>query len=80
VQVILESVLLRREKTTRDASGHCIIQLPPKTVEIKHLELSEAEKKLYNSIYRAVKRDYDKLNASGQLTKNVTSILARIMT
>ena len=80
MQVILETVLLRREKTTRDANGHPIIQLPPKTVEIKHLELSEAEERLYNTIYRAVKRDYDKLNASGRLTKNVTSILARIMT
>ncbi|KAF8338153.1 P-loop containing nucleoside triphosphate hydrolase protein [Cantharellus anzutake] len=80
VQVILETVLLRREKTTRDASGNPIVQLPPKTIEIKHLELSEAEEKLYHTIYRAVKRDYDKLNASGQLTKNVTSMLARIMT
>lgn len=32
VQVILESVLLRREKTMRDSSGRMIVDLPPKEV------------------------------------------------
>lgn len=32
VQVILEQVLLRREKTTLDSEGNRIVQLPPKEV------------------------------------------------
>lgn len=32
VQVILESVLLRREKNMRDADGRMIVELPPKEV------------------------------------------------
>ena len=32
VQVILESVLLRREKTMRDKDGKMIVELPPKEV------------------------------------------------
>lgn len=32
VQVILESILLRREKTMRDVDGRRIVDLPPKKV------------------------------------------------
>ena len=32
VQVILETVLLRREKTMRDRDGKRIVELPPKEV------------------------------------------------
>ena len=32
VQVILESILLRREKTMRDQDGNRIVELPPKDV------------------------------------------------
>jgi len=32
VQVILESILLRREKTMRDQDGNRIVELPPKEV------------------------------------------------
>lgn len=34
VQVILESVLLRREKTMRDRDGNRIVELPAKEVRI----------------------------------------------
>jgi hypothetical protein len=33
VQVILESILLRREKTMRDTDGRRIVDLPPKEVD-----------------------------------------------
>ena len=32
VQIILESVLLRREKNMRDSDGRRIVELPPKEV------------------------------------------------
>lgn len=34
VQVILESVLLRREKTMTDEDGNRIVELPPKEVRL----------------------------------------------
>lgn len=34
VQVILESVLLRREKSMRDVDGKMIVDLPPKEVRL----------------------------------------------
>lgn len=80
VQVILETILLRREKTTKDKDGNPIVQLPSKTTNIEYLDLSTHETKLYDAIFRNVKKDYDSLTASGLITKNITSMLARIMT
>ena len=80
VQVILESVLLRREKTTRDKDGNFIVHLPPKTVTIQYLDLSAEESKIYGILYKNIKADYDSLNNRGLVVKNVTSILAQIMT
>jgi DNA repair protein RAD5 len=80
VQVILESVLLRREKTTRDKDGNLIVHLPPKAVTIQYLNLSPEESKIYGSLYKNIKADYDSLNNRGLVVKNMTSILARIMT
>lgn len=36
VQVVLESILLRREKTTKDKNGKSIVQLPPKEVRYSY--------------------------------------------
>lgn len=80
VQVILETILLRREKSTKDRNGNPIVQLPPKTTNIEYLDLSPDEFRLYDAIFKNVKKDYDSLNARGLVTKNITSMLARIMT
>ncbi|KAG7099770.1 hypothetical protein E1B28_001582 [Marasmius oreades] len=79
VQVILESILLRREKNMRDEDGKRIVELPSKEVKIELLEFSPAERKIYDSIYSSVKRNFDSLNAKGLLSKNYTNILAMIM-
>jgi DNA repair protein RAD5 len=80
VQSILEAVLLRREKTTKDRDGKPIVQLPPKTTNIEYLDLTPDESKLYDAIFKNVKKDYESFNSSGLITKNITSMLARIMT
>ncbi|KAF8313854.1 hypothetical protein DL93DRAFT_2058713 [Clavulina sp. PMI_390] len=80
VQVILESVLLRREKSMKDKDGNPIVQLPPKTINIEHLDLTPDEHRLYDAIFKNVKKDYESLTARGLITKNITSMLARIMT
>lgn len=80
VQVILEAVLLRREKTTKDKDGEPIVQLPPKSIAIRYLEHSPDERKLYDAIFKNVKKDYESLTATGMISKSITSMLARIMT
>ncbi|KAK0198774.1 SNF2 family N-terminal domain-containing protein [Armillaria mellea] len=79
VQVILESVLLRREKNMCDVNGKKIVDLPSKEVVVENLEFSMAERKLYDSIYNSIKRNFDQLSAKGLIGKNYTHILAMLM-
>ncbi|KIJ52509.1 hypothetical protein M422DRAFT_202622 [Sphaerobolus stellatus SS14] len=79
VQVILESVLLRREKNMRDSDGKRIVELPSKEVSIEHLEFSHLERKIYDSLYIDAKRNFEKLKAKGLVGKNYTHILAMLM-
>ncbi|KAF9225351.1 hypothetical protein BS17DRAFT_701291 [Gyrodon lividus] len=79
VQVILESILLRREKNMRDSSGNRIVELPAKEVTIETLTFSPAEQKIYDSIYNTAKRNFDQLNAKGLVGKHYTHILAMLM-
>ncbi|KAG6830349.1 hypothetical protein H0H92_001142 [Tricholoma furcatifolium] len=76
VQVILESVLLRREKNMRDTDGNMIVNLPAKEVKVDVLEFSPLERKIYDQIYVSAKRDFERLDAKGLVSKNYTHILA----
>jgi len=95
VQVILESVLLRREKTMLDTDGNKIVELPPKEVSmwfvrfpaclnifqviVDYLEFSPLERKIYDSIFFDAKKDFEQLTAKGLVNKNYTHILALLM-
>lgn len=79
VQVILESVLLRREKSMRDSNGNRIVELPAKEVSIEKLQFTPAERIIYDSIYGTAKRNFDRLNAKGLVGKNYTHVLAMLM-
>ncbi|PFH49678.1 hypothetical protein AMATHDRAFT_147130 [Amanita thiersii Skay4041] len=79
VQVILESVLLRREKNMLDSNGKPIVELPLKEVFVENLEFSTLERKIYDSIYMSAKKDFERLNAKGLVSKNYTHILAMLL-
>ncbi|RXW22669.1 hypothetical protein EST38_g3186 [Candolleomyces aberdarensis] len=79
VQVILESILLRRDKSMRDAEGNRIVDLPPKEEVFEYLEFAPLERKIYDSIYLTAKRDFEQLDAKGLVGKNYTHILAMLM-
>ncbi|KZT30927.1 hypothetical protein NEOLEDRAFT_1153350 [Neolentinus lepideus HHB14362 ss-1] len=79
VQVIMESILLRREKNMLDTDNKPIVDLPPKEVTIAKLEFTLTERKIYDSIYTSAKRNFEDLNARGLLGKNYTHILAMLM-
>ncbi|KAF5323584.1 hypothetical protein D9611_005558 [Ephemerocybe angulata] len=79
VQVILESILLRRDKNMRDIEGNKIVDLPPKEEVFEYLEFTPIERKFYDSIYHTAKRNFDQLDAKGLLGKNYTHILAMLM-
>jgi DNA repair protein RAD5 len=79
VQVILESILLRREKTMRDSDGRRIVDLPPKDVKVERLDFSDAERKIYDGVYLAAKKKFQQLNDKGLVGKNYTNILSMLM-
>ncbi|KAI1793150.1 SNF2 family N-terminal domain-containing protein [Ganoderma leucocontextum] len=79
VQVILESVLLRREKDMLDSDGKRIVELPPKEITIEKLEFSPLERKIYDSLYSDAKKDFEHLREKGLVNKNYTHILAMLM-
>ncbi|TCD62159.1 DNA helicase rad5 [Steccherinum ochraceum] len=79
VQVILEAVLLRREKTMRDRDGKRIVELPLKEISVETLEFSPLERKIYDSLYWDAKRSFDRLSEKGLVSRNYTSILAMLM-
>ncbi|KAI0347968.1 hypothetical protein BDW22DRAFT_1319252 [Trametopsis cervina] len=79
VQVILETVLLRREKNMLDTEGKPIVSLPPKEVVVESLEFSPLERKIYDSLYTNVKATFDNWSDKGVISKNYTSILAMLM-
>ncbi|KAJ7606862.1 SNF2 family N-terminal domain-containing protein [Roridomyces roridus] len=76
-QIILESILLRREKSIQDANGKPIVQLPDKEVTIEYLEFTPMERKIYASLFNSAKRDFQRLDAKGLVGKNY--ILAMLM-
>ncbi|EJF67216.1 hypothetical protein DICSQDRAFT_45634 [Dichomitus squalens LYAD-421 SS1] len=79
VQIILESVLLRREKDMLDSDGKRIVQLPPKEVKVEKLEFSPLERKIYDSLYLDAKKDFEHLKEKGLVSRNYTHILAMLM-
>ncbi|KAI0363760.1 hypothetical protein BV20DRAFT_957615 [Pilatotrama ljubarskyi] len=79
VQIILESVLLRREKDMLDSDGKKIVELPAKEIKIETLEFSPLERKIYDSLYSDAKKDFEHLNSKGLVSRNYTHILAMLM-
>ncbi|CDS00525.1 related to RAD5-DNA helicase [Sporisorium scitamineum] len=79
VQVILESVLLRREKRMKDKDGKPIVQLPPKTIEVRELEFTELERRIYENVYRRAYLQFATLKANGTVTRNFSVIFSVLM-
>jgi DNA repair protein RAD5 len=48
-------------------------------VVVENLEFTPLERKIYDSIYLSVKKDYERLNAKGLVSRNYTHILAMLM-
>ena len=75
IQVVLENILLRREKSMKDKDGNPIISLPKKHVESVTLEFSKEEQFLYDALYRRAKSKFLGLTAQGKVSKSVSSHL-----
>lgn len=79
VQIILESVLLRREKKMKDKDGKPIVSLPSKTIDIKHLAFSDIERKIYDLCFDRAWVQYQRLRDDGSVTRNLSIIFSVLM-
>lgn len=79
VQAILSSVLLRREKTSRDRDGRPIVELPPKVLDTQHLTFSAAEREIYTNVYDLARTRYRNLVRQGLVGAKFSLIFAVLM-
>jgi DNA repair protein RAD5 len=77
---VVQKILIRRTKRTQDwNTGKPIVELPPRSIHVVDVELSEAEKDFYEAVYSASKAQFDNFVVSGQVMQQFTQILALIM-
>ncbi|KAG8832472.1 DNA helicase rad5 [Serendipita sp. 399] len=79
VQVILESILLRREKNMKDKDGNPIVKLPGKTVVVEKLEFSPLERQIYDQVYHNARSTFKTFDAKGTVGRNWHSLFALLM-
>lgn len=79
VQTVLEPLVLRRTKDMKMPNGEALVPLPPKTIEVEHIELTQPERDVYNHIYARAKRTFSQNVEAGTLMKSYTTIFAQIL-
>ncbi|CAE6501552.1 unnamed protein product [Rhizoctonia solani] len=79
IQVILENVLLRREKSMKDVDGNQIVELPPKVMTIEELTFSPEERRTYEELYIDAKKDFGVMDDAGTINKGFAHMFAQIM-
>jgi DNA repair protein RAD5 len=79
VQTVLEPLVLRRTKDMKTPEGEALVPLPPRTIEIDRIELSQDERDVYDHIFMRAKRVFNANAEAGTLMKSYTTIFAQIL-
>ncbi|KAJ0409397.1 hypothetical protein P43SY_002287 [Pythium insidiosum] len=79
LQVILKPVLLRRTKLSRDADGNCLVQLPPRHIEVVELQFSAEERAFYQAVYDRSRAEFNGFVASGTTMSSYVAIFALLL-
>ena len=79
VQTVLEPLVLRRTKDMKTPDGQALVPLPPRTIDIEEIELSNQEREVYDYIYDRAKRTFNATVEAGTLLKSYTTIFAQIL-
>lgn len=79
VQTVLEPLVLRRTKDMKTPDGEALVPLPPRSIEIHHVELSQPEREVYSHIFARAKRTFTANVEAGTLMKSYTTIFAQIL-
>ncbi|TQS33126.1 hypothetical protein Golomagni_06540, partial [Golovinomyces magnicellulatus] len=79
VQTVLEPLVMRRTKDMKTPDGEPLVPLPPKQQDIVNVELSQAERDVYDYIFRKAKRTFNRNMEAGTVMKAFTTIFAQIL-
>ncbi|KAI5920508.1 RAD5-like protein [Camillea tinctor] len=79
VQTVLEPLVMRRTKDMKTPDGQPLVPLPPKTIEIVDVELSKAERAVYDHIFTKAQRTFSANIEKGTVMKAYTTIFAQIL-
>ncbi|KAI2631053.1 DNA repair protein rad-5 [Hypoxylon sp. NC1633] len=79
VQTVLEPLVMRRTKDMKTPEGQPLVPLPPKSVEVVDVELSEAERAVYDHIFTRARRTFSANVERGTVMKAYTTIFAQIL-
>ncbi|CAN0852864.1 Helicase-like transcription factor CHR28 [Linum grandiflorum] len=78
LQAVLKTVMLRRTKGTL-LDGEPIINLPPKTIELKRVEFSEEERCFYSRLESDSRAQFKEYAAAGTVRQNYVNILLMLL-
>ncbi|KAI9713519.1 MAG: DNA helicase rad5 [Bogoriella megaspora] len=79
VQTVLEPLVLRRTKDMKTPEGEALVPLPPRTIDIEHVELSKPEREVYDYVFTRAKRTFAANVEAGTVMKSYTTIFAQIL-
>ncbi|KAK0719094.1 SNF2 family N-terminal domain-containing protein [Apiosordaria backusii] len=79
VQTVLEPLVMRRTKDMKTPDGLPLVPLPSKHIEIVNIELSKAERDVYDYVFTRAKRTFTANVEAGTVMKAFTSIFAQIL-
>ncbi|XP_014553130.1 hypothetical protein COCVIDRAFT_29575 [Bipolaris victoriae FI3] len=79
VQTVLEPLVLRRTKDMKTPDGKALVPLPPRTIEVEKIVLSQDERDVYDHIYMRAKSVFSANAEAGTLMKSYTTIFAQIL-
>lgn len=79
VQTVLEPLVLRRTKDMKTPDGEALVPLPPRTINVEQIVLSQDERDVYDHIYMRAKNVFNANAEAGTLLKSYTTIFAQIL-
>ncbi|KKY32158.1 putative dna repair protein rad5 [Diaporthe ampelina] len=79
VQTVLEPLVMRRTKDMKTPDGTPLVDLPPKSIEVVDIEMSETERQIYDYVYTRAKRTFQENVQAGTVMKAFTTIFAQLL-
>ena len=79
LQVLIDSVCLRRTKTDKKPDGSLLVELPKKTIIYREVDLGEDERKTYDCFLQKFREIVERYQRKGILLKNYAHVFAMMI-